>query len=320
MTVRGLDTEILAFSDANCPWEPRRAAPARAPLRRPGGRATSAAACAAQPGGHEPGGAVLALRAVAARAGVARCTRSPAATARSTRSAASAYEEVDPRFGHDLSFPYLMVKRGRARVYAPDAVASEKMATDLEDEFRRKVRMFGHCWIHRPHGADVRPARLARPTGRDDLAPAAALRERPAAPGAARDLARARARAGRRLLVAARRAGAALLAALGSRLAAAACACCRSPVLPARHRRDRGRARRGRDAGLQAIVGPGRRARDDASDDEARARRARRGRRPGARARPCWRVAAVRDQARGRRPGLLRQERVGLRRRGSSSC
>jgi hypothetical protein len=28
-----------------------------------------------------------------------------------------------------------------------DAVASEKMTTDLEDEFRRKVRMFGHCWV-----------------------------------------------------------------------------------------------------------------------------------------------------------------------------
>ena len=51
------------------------------------------------------------------------------------------YEEVDPRFGHDLSFPYLMVKRGFRAVYAPRAVALEKMTTDLSDEFRRKVRM-----------------------------------------------------------------------------------------------------------------------------------------------------------------------------------
>ena len=57
------------------------------------------------------------------------------------------YEEVDPRFGHDLSFPYLMVKRGFRAVYAPRAVALEKMTTDLSDEFRRKVRMFGHCWV-----------------------------------------------------------------------------------------------------------------------------------------------------------------------------
>jgi hypothetical protein len=57
------------------------------------------------------------------------------------------YEEVDPRFGHDLSFPYRMVRRGKRAVYVADAVATEKMSTDLEDEFRRKVRMFGHCWL-----------------------------------------------------------------------------------------------------------------------------------------------------------------------------
>ncbi len=62
------------------------------------------------------------------------------------------YEEVDPRFGHDLSFPYLMVKRGFRAVYAPRAVALEKMTTDLSDEFRRKVRMFGHCWLLVLHG------------------------------------------------------------------------------------------------------------------------------------------------------------------------
>ena len=62
------------------------------------------------------------------------------------------YEEVDPRFGHDLSFPYLMVKRGYRAVYAPQAVALEKMTTDLTDEFRRKVRMFGHCWVLVLHG------------------------------------------------------------------------------------------------------------------------------------------------------------------------
>jgi hypothetical protein len=62
------------------------------------------------------------------------------------------YEVVDPLWGHDLSFPYLMVKRGRRAVYVPDAVAAEKPSTDLEDEFRRKVRMFGHCWLLVFHG------------------------------------------------------------------------------------------------------------------------------------------------------------------------
>jgi cellulose synthase/poly-beta-1,6-N-acetylglucosamine synthase-like glycosyltransferase len=56
------------------------------------------------------------------------------------------YVDVDSRFGHDLAFPYLMVQRGRRAVYEPEAVAFEKPARDQEDEYRRKVRMFEHCW------------------------------------------------------------------------------------------------------------------------------------------------------------------------------
>jgi cellulose synthase/poly-beta-1,6-N-acetylglucosamine synthase-like glycosyltransferase len=59
----------------------------------------------------------------------------------------SDYVEVDPRFGHDLALPYLMVQRGRRAVYEPEAVAFEKPSRDLEDEYRRKVRMFEHCWL-----------------------------------------------------------------------------------------------------------------------------------------------------------------------------
>jgi glycosyltransferase involved in cell wall biosynthesis len=57
------------------------------------------------------------------------------------------YVDVDPRFGHDLAFPYLMVQRGRRAVYEPEAVSVEKPSRDLEDEYRRKVRMFEHCWL-----------------------------------------------------------------------------------------------------------------------------------------------------------------------------
>jgi cellulose synthase/poly-beta-1,6-N-acetylglucosamine synthase-like glycosyltransferase len=57
------------------------------------------------------------------------------------------YVEVDPRFGHDLSLPYLMVQRGRRAVYDSEAHAFEKQSRDLEDEYRRKVRMFEHCWL-----------------------------------------------------------------------------------------------------------------------------------------------------------------------------
>lgn len=57
------------------------------------------------------------------------------------------YVEVDPRFGHDLAFPYLMVQRGRRAVYEPEALALEKPTPTNETEYRRKVRMFEHCWL-----------------------------------------------------------------------------------------------------------------------------------------------------------------------------
>ena len=57
------------------------------------------------------------------------------------------YVEVDPRFGHDLALPYLMVQRGRRAVYEPEALAWEKPTPSNETEYRRKVRMFEHCWL-----------------------------------------------------------------------------------------------------------------------------------------------------------------------------
>jgi cellulose synthase/poly-beta-1,6-N-acetylglucosamine synthase-like glycosyltransferase len=59
----------------------------------------------------------------------------------------SDYIDVDPRFGHDLSLPYKLVQRRRRAVYDPEAIAFEKPSTDLEDEYRRKVRMFEHGWL-----------------------------------------------------------------------------------------------------------------------------------------------------------------------------
>ena len=57
------------------------------------------------------------------------------------------YVEVDPRYGHDLSLPYRMVQKGRRAVYAADAQAFENATPTNETEYRRKVRMFEHCWL-----------------------------------------------------------------------------------------------------------------------------------------------------------------------------
>jgi cellulose synthase/poly-beta-1,6-N-acetylglucosamine synthase-like glycosyltransferase len=60
----------------------------------------------------------------------------------------SDWKEMEPWCGHDLGLPYLMVRRGRRAVYEPEAVSVEKPSRDLEDEYRRKVRMLRGAWVH----------------------------------------------------------------------------------------------------------------------------------------------------------------------------
>jgi cellulose synthase/poly-beta-1,6-N-acetylglucosamine synthase-like glycosyltransferase len=57
-----------------------------------------------------------------------------------------AYLVVDPIMGHDLSFPFNLVKRGWRALYAPAARATEKMVPTVEGEFARKRRMMSHTW------------------------------------------------------------------------------------------------------------------------------------------------------------------------------
>ena len=67
---------------------------------------------------------------------------------------------VEQPYGQDAALPALMAQRGRRAVYEPEALAFEKPARDLEDEYRRKARMFPWSWFHlleaRPlHGVDA---------------------------------------------------------------------------------------------------------------------------------------------------------------------
>jgi cellulose synthase/poly-beta-1,6-N-acetylglucosamine synthase-like glycosyltransferase len=68
------------------------------------------------------------------------------------------YVDLDPRFGHDLALPYVLVRRGRRAVVEPEAIAWEKPAHDIEDEYRRKIRMFEHCWLIVSRGGMLRRA------------------------------------------------------------------------------------------------------------------------------------------------------------------
>ena len=69
----------------------------------------------------------------------------------------ASYIEVDPIMGHDLSFPFNMVKRGWKALYAPTARASEKMVPSIEGEFARKRRMMSHGWPIVLHGGLLSP-------------------------------------------------------------------------------------------------------------------------------------------------------------------
>jgi glycosyltransferase involved in cell wall biosynthesis len=71
----------------------------------------------------------------------------------------SAYVEDDPKFGHDFGFPYLMEQNGLRAVYEPEAVATEKPASEPEDEYGRKVRTIARSWGHIVTGRMFRPTR-----------------------------------------------------------------------------------------------------------------------------------------------------------------
>jgi cellulose synthase/poly-beta-1,6-N-acetylglucosamine synthase-like glycosyltransferase len=143
--VRETDAEVVAFSDANCTWAPD----ALRKLVRNFGDPEVAYVCGrlniqSDDGRNKEGlywRYELALRADESRLdSVTGGNGSIYAVRRGD------YVDVDPRFGHDLAFPYLMVQRGRRAVYEPEANAFEKATPTNEDEYRRKVRMFEHCW------------------------------------------------------------------------------------------------------------------------------------------------------------------------------
>jgi len=138
--------ELLVFSDANSSWEP-------------GALRTLVAAFAADPsvgyacgqvrfvndGGTNQEGLYwryeMALRAMESK--LASITAGNGAIYATRR---EAYINVDPIMGHDLSFPFNMVKRGWRAVYVAQARATEKMVPTIEGEFARKRRMMSHAW------------------------------------------------------------------------------------------------------------------------------------------------------------------------------
>jgi glycosyltransferase involved in cell wall biosynthesis len=143
--VKRSQRDIVAFSDANVQWEPAALRRLVAPFADPRvGYVCGDVSFVNERGTNQEGmywRYEMALRSLESR--VRSVTGGNGAIYATRR---EAYLFVDPIMGHDLSFPFNMVKHGWRAVYASDAHASEKMVPTIEGEFARKRRMSSHMW------------------------------------------------------------------------------------------------------------------------------------------------------------------------------
>jgi glycosyltransferase involved in cell wall biosynthesis len=143
--VKRSQREIVAFSDANVQWEPAALRRLVAPFADGRvGYVCGDVSFVNERGTNQEGvywRYEMALRSLESR--VRSVTGGNGAIYATRR---EAYLFVDPIMGHDLSFPFNMVKHGWRAVYASDAHASEKMVPTIEGEFARKRRMSSHMW------------------------------------------------------------------------------------------------------------------------------------------------------------------------------
>jgi cellulose synthase/poly-beta-1,6-N-acetylglucosamine synthase-like glycosyltransferase len=139
--------EIVAFSDANALWQRNALRKLVRSFADPAvGYVTGRASYEAADGTNREGAYwrfELWLRAQESRLGSVTAGNGPIYAVRR-----SDWVDVQPWCGHDLGLPYLMVQRGRRAVYDSDAVSVEKPSRDIEDEYRRKVRMLRGAWVH----------------------------------------------------------------------------------------------------------------------------------------------------------------------------
>jgi cellulose synthase/poly-beta-1,6-N-acetylglucosamine synthase-like glycosyltransferase len=145
--VRASGGEIVAFSDANAAWQPDALGKLVRSFADPAvGYVTGRASYEAADGTNREGAYwrfELWLRAQESRLGSVTAGNGPIYAVRRDD-----WFDQESWSGHDLGLPYLMVQRGRRAVYDPEAVSIEKPSRDIEDEYRRKVRMLRGAWVH----------------------------------------------------------------------------------------------------------------------------------------------------------------------------
>lgn len=144
--VRETSAEIVAFSDANALWEPDALRRLVEPFADPAvGLVCGQVRFVNPEGGTNQEGLYwryeMALREL--ESDLASVTAGNGAIYAVRR---DAYVEVDPVMGHDLKLPFTLVRAGWRCVYAPAALATERMVPSIEGEAARKRRMMSHAW------------------------------------------------------------------------------------------------------------------------------------------------------------------------------
>jgi cellulose synthase/poly-beta-1,6-N-acetylglucosamine synthase-like glycosyltransferase len=137
--------EILAFSDANSSWSPGALRALVAPFADPKVGYVCGQVRFLSPEGDNLEGAYwryeMKVREMESKlAGVTAGNGAIYAVHR------DAYVALPPSGSHDLSFPFLLAKRGLRSRYSPAAAAEEKMVPTIEGEFARKRRMMVGLW------------------------------------------------------------------------------------------------------------------------------------------------------------------------------
>jgi cellulose synthase/poly-beta-1,6-N-acetylglucosamine synthase-like glycosyltransferase len=144
--VRATGSDVVAFTDANSTWDPQALRKLVRNLADPGVAYVCGRLRLEAPDGSNKEGVYWRYELVT-RENESRLGSITAGNGAIYALLRPDYVEVDPRFGHDLALPYLMVQRGRRAVYEPTALASERPTPTNESEYRRKVRMFEHAWL-----------------------------------------------------------------------------------------------------------------------------------------------------------------------------
>src|SRR5215471_15987651 len=144
--VRVTDADVVAFSDANATWAPDALRKLVRNLADPKVAYVCGRLRLEAPDGSNKEGVYWRYELVT-RDGESRLGSVTGGNGAVYALRRTEYAEVDPRFGHDLSLPYLMVQRGFRAVYEAEALSSEQPTPTTETEYRRKVRMFEHAWL-----------------------------------------------------------------------------------------------------------------------------------------------------------------------------